>query len=177
LAEIVEFLRRPERFARVDARMPAGLLLTGPPGTGKTLLARALAGEAGVRFLAASGSEFVEKYVGVGASRVRELFRRAKAQAPTVIFIDDLDAIGTSRSDHDANAEHSQTLNELLVQMDGFTSSDHVVVVAATNRPEILDAALLRPGRFSRQVSVGLPSEEGRRAILAVHGAAKPLAD
>ena len=177
LAEIVEFLRTPERFARLDARMPSGLLLTGPPGTGKTMLARALAGEAGVRFYAASGSEFVEKYVGVGASRVRELFKRAVASAPSVVFIDEIDAIGGGRSEHDGNGETAQTLNELLVQMDGFGTSAHVVVVAATNRPEILDAALLRPGRFSRQISVGLPSEEGRRSILAVHGAAKPLAD
>ena len=176
LAEIVEFLRTPEKFARVDARMPSGLLLTGPPGTGKTMLARALAGEAGVRFYSASGSEFVEKYVGVGASRVRDLFKRAKATAPSVVFIDEIDAIGASRDQPDGNSERSQTLNELLVQMDGFASSDHVVVVAATNRPEVLDVALLRPGRFSRQISVGLPSEEGRRAILAVHGAAKPLA-
>jgi cell division protease FtsH len=173
LAEIVEFLRTPERFARLDARMPSGLLLTGPPGTGKTMLARALAGEAGVRFYAASGSEFVEKYVGVGASRVRDLFKRAVASAPSVVFIDEIDAIGGGRSEHDGNGETAQTLNELLVQMDGFATSDHVVVVAATNRPEILDAALLRPGRFSRQISVGLPSEDGRRSILAVHGAAK----
>jgi cell division protease FtsH len=176
LAEIVEFLRTPERFARVDARMPAGLLLTGPPRTGKTMLARALAGEAGVRFYASSGSQFMEKFVGVGASRVRELFKRAAANAPAVIFIDEIDAVGGSRGGHDGNSERDQTLNELLVRMDGFSASDRVVVVAATNRPEILDAALLRPGRFSRQISVGLPSEEGRRAILAVHSNSKPLA-
>jgi cell division protease FtsH len=176
LAEIVEFLRTPERFALVDARMPAGLLLSGPPGTGKTMLARALAGEAGVHFYAASASEFVEKFVGVGASRVRDLFRRALANAPAVIFIDELDAIGRSRNSHDGNGEREQTLNELLVQMDGFAVSDHIVVVGATNRPDVLDDALLRPGRFSRQISVGLPSVEGRQAILAVHGAPKPFA-
>jgi cell division protease FtsH len=176
LAEIVEFLRTPERFALVDARMPAGLLLSGPPGTGKTMLARALAGEAGVRFYAASASEFVEKFVGVGASRVRDVFRRALANAPAVIFIDELDAIGGSRNGHDGNSEREQTLNELLVQMDGFVASDHVVVVGATNRPDVLDDALLRPGRFSRQISVGLPSVEGREAILGVHGASKPFA-
>ena len=175
LAEIVDFLRRPEKFARVNARMPSGLLLTGPPGTGKTMLARALAGEAGVRFYSASGSEFVEKFVGVGASRVRDLFKRAAANAPSVIFIDEIDAIGASRGNHDGNSEREQTLNELLVQMDGFVASDHVFVVAATNRSEVLDAALLRPGRFSRQVSVGLPSADGRQAILAVHSTSKPL--
>jgi len=176
LAEVVEFLRTPERFALVDARMPAGLLLSGPPGTGKTMLARALAGEAGVSFYAASASEFVEKFVGVGASRVRDLFKRAISTAPSVIFIDEIDAIGRRRSDEDGNPEREQTLNELLVRMDGFASSDRVVVVAATNRPDVLDAALLRPGRFSRQITVGLPSAEGRRKILAVHSASKPLA-
>ena len=176
LAEVVEFLRTPEGFALVGARMPAGLLLSGPPGTGKTMLARALAGEAGVSFYAASGSEFVEKFVGVGASRVRDLFKRAMSTAPSVIFIDEIDAIGRRRADHDGHPEHEQTLNELLIQMDGFASSDLVVVVAATNRPDVLDAALLRPGRFSRQITLGLPSAEGRRQILTVHSASKPLA-
>jgi cell division protease FtsH len=176
LAEIVSFLRTPERFARVDARMPAGLLLTGPPGTGKTMLARALAGEAGVRFFSASGSEFVERFVGVGASRVRELFKRAISSAPSVVFIDEIDALGASRGNYDGNSEREQTLNELLVQMDGFAASSNVIVVAATNRPEVLDAALLRPGRFSRQIAIGLPSEDGRREILGVHSASKPLA-
>jgi len=175
LAEIVEFLRTPEKFQRLDARMPAGLLLTGPPGTGKTMLARALAGEAGVEFFSASGSEFVEKYVGVGASRVRELFKRAHAHAPAVVFIDEIDAIGGARGTGDGNSEREQTLNELLVQMDGFSATDAIVVIAATNRSEVLDPALLRPGRFSRRVAVGLPSEEGRRAILAVHSWSKPL--
>jgi cell division protease FtsH len=176
LAEIVEFLRTPEKFQRLDAKMPSGLLLTGPPGTGKTMLARALAGEAGVEFFTASGSEFVEKFVGVGASRVRDLFKRAKAHSPAVVFIDEIDAIGASRGNGDGNSEREQTLNELLVQMDGFASSDAVVVIAATNRSDVLDSALLRPGRFSRRVSVGLPSEEGRRAILRVHSSSKPLA-
>jgi cell division protease FtsH len=176
LAEIVAFLQTPEKFSRLDAHMPAGLLLTGPPGTGKTMLARALAGEAGVHFFAASASEFMEKYVGVGASRVRDLFKRATANAPSVIFLDELDAIGVSRGSIDGNSERDQTLNELLVRMDGFSGSDHVVVVAATNRPEILDPALLRPGRFSRQITIGLPSVEGRRAILGVHSNSKPLA-
>jgi cell division protease FtsH len=176
LAEIVAFLQTPEKFSRLNAHMPAGVLLTGPPGTGKTMLARALAGEAGVHFFAASASEFVEKYVGVGASRVRELFKRATASAPSVIFLDELDAIGVSRGNMDGNGERDLTLNELLVRMDGFSGSDHVVVVAATNRPEILDPALLRPGRFSRQITVGLPSAEGRRAILGVHSGSKPLA-
>jgi cell division protease FtsH len=176
LAEIVAFLKTPEKFSRLDAHMPAGLLLTGPPGTGKTMLARALAGEAGVRFYAASASEFVEKYVGVGASRVRELFKRATTNAPSVIFLDELDAVGASRGNIDGNGEREQTLNELLVRMDGFSASDNVVVVAATNRPEILDPALLRPGRFSRQITIGLPSAEGRRAILGVHSNSKPLA-
>jgi len=177
LSEMVDFLRTPEKFAKVNARMPAGLLLHGPSGTGKTLLAKALAGEAGVRYFAASGSEFVETYVGVGAKRVRELFKRAVAAAPSVIFLDEIDALGRARSEHDGNSERESTLNELLVQMDGFSSSAQVVVVAATNRPDVLDPALLRPGRLSRQIAVGTPSEEGRREILGVHSVDRPLAD
>jgi cell division protease FtsH len=180
LREIVEFLREPERFARVGARIPSSVLLYGPPGTGKTLIAKALAGEAGVPYFAASGSEFVEMYVGVGAKRVRELFARARrCEGGAVIFFDEIDAIGRHRSSGAApggNEEREQTLNQLLVELDGFDTSSKVVVVAATNRLDILDKALLRPGRFGRQVPVDLPSRDGREAILQVHAAGKPLA-
>mgnify|MGYP001217567482 CR=1 FL=1 len=171
LVEVVEFLKNPERFARLGARIPKGVLLVGPPGTGKTLLARAVAGEAGVPFFSINGSEFVEVYVGVGASRVRKLFERAKAKAPCIVFIDELDAAGKSRGHGGVagNDEREQTLNQLLVEMDGFDPNSGVVVMAATNRPEILDPALLRPGRFDRQVVVDRPDLKGREAILRVH--------
>jgi cell division protease FtsH len=178
--EFEEFLRDPVRFARLGAKVPSGLLLHGPPGTGKTLLAKALAAEAGVDFFAASGSDFLERYVGVGAARVRELFARARrADGGAVVFIDELDAIGKQRSDaSDAGSgERDQTLNQLLVELDGFEPRRHVVCVAATNRMELLDRALLRPGRLSRHVLVDLPSAEGRRAILEVHARGKPLAE
>ncbi len=178
--EFVEFLKSPERFARVGARMPAGVLLHGPPGTGKTLLAKALAAEAGVDFFAASGAEFVERYVGVGASRVRELFTRGRnAEGGAVVFIDELDALGRRRSDgggQGGNDEYEHTLNQLLIEMDGFTGNERLVCVGATNRLDVLDAALLRPGRFSRQVGVELPSAQGRLAILRVHARGRPLA-
>ena len=179
LREFVTFLRDPSRFARVGARMPSGLLLHGPPGTGKTLLAKALAGEAEVSFFAVSGSDFMDRYVGVGASRVRQLFERARrAESGAVVFIDELDAIGKRRSGAgDAgNDERDHTLNQLLVELDGFQTSDRVVCVAATNRMELLDPALLRPGRLSRHVLIDLPSAQGRRAILGVHANGKPLA-
>jgi cell division protease FtsH len=179
IAEFVEFLKDPERFARVGARMPAGVLLHGPPGTGKTLLAKALAAEAGVDFFAASGAEFVERYVGVGASRVRELFDRGRSSPDgAVIFIDELDALGRRRSDsgQGGNDEYEHTLNQLLIEMDGFTGNERLVCVGATNRLDVLDPALLRPGRFSRQVAVELPSAEGRLAILQVHARGRPLA-
>jgi cell division protease FtsH len=179
VSEFVEFLQDPERFSRVGARMPAGLLLHGPPGTGKTLLAKALAAEAGVDFFAASGAEFVERYVGVGASRIRDLFARGRAaESGAVIFIDELDAVGRRRSEgsHGGNDEYEHTLNQLLIEMDGFTGNERPVCVGATNRLDMLDPALLRPGRFSRQVAVELPSAEGRLAILGVHSRGRPLA-
>ena len=179
LQEVVDFLRNPEKYTRLGARIPKGILLVGPPGTGKTLIAKAVAGEAGVQFLSISGSDFVELYVGVGASRVRDLFEQAKKQAPAIIFIDEIDAVGRQRGaglggGHD---EREQTLNQLLVEMDGFKSSDGVIVIAATNRVDILDNALLRPGRFDRQVYVGAPDAKGRAAILRVHAKNKPLAE
>ncbi len=179
LCEIVEFLREPKKFLDLGARIPHGVLLVGPPGTGKTLLAKAVAGEAGVGFLSISGSDFVEMYVGVGASRVRDLFEQAKKIAPAIVFIDEIDAVGRQRGTglgggHD---EREQTLNQLLVEMDGFGSNQGVVVLAATNRADILDPALLRPGRFDRQVYVGLPDIQGREEILQVHTKKKPLAE
>jgi cell division protease FtsH len=173
LVEIVDFLKMPERYTQIGARIPKGVLLVGPPGTGKTLLAKAVAGEAGVPFFSISGSEFVEMFVGVGSSRVRDLFEQAKKQAPCIVFIDELDAIGKSRSSngfYGGNDEREQTLNQLLSEMDGFAAEgDTVIVLAATNRPEILDPALLRPGRFDRQVLVDRPALSGREAILKIH--------
>ena len=179
LAEIVDFLRDPQRFVELGARIPKGVLLVGPPGTGKTLLARAVAGEAGVEFLSISGSDCVEMYVGVGASRVRDLFEQAKKAAPCIIFIDEIDAVGRQRGTglgggHD---EREQTLNQLLVEMDGFGTNDGVVVLAATNRADILDPALLRPSRFDRQIYVGYPDIKGREDVLKIHTANKPLAE
>jgi len=178
LVEIVEFLKDPRKFAAVGARIPKGVLLVGPPGTGKTLLARAVAGEAGVPFFSISGSDFVEMFVGVGASRVRDLFENAKKNAPCIIFIDEIDAVGRQRGaglggGHD---EREQTLNQLLVEMDGFGANEGIIIVAATNRPDILDPALLRPGRFDRQITVDRPDVKGREAILKVHSRNKPLA-
>ena len=170
--EIIEFLKDPDRFTRLGAKLPKGVLLVGPPGTGKTLLAKATAGEAGVPFFSMSGSDFVEMFVGVGAARVRDLFVQAKAKAPCIVFIDEIDAIGGTRSSVGAlgrNDEREQTLNQLLAEMDGFEANTSVVIMAATNRPEILDPALLRPGRFDRQIQVTLPTEAGRRQILRIH--------
>ncbi|CAI9110367.1 OLC1v1010376C1 [Oldenlandia corymbosa var. corymbosa] len=175
--EIVEFLKTPEKFAAVGARIPKGVLLIGPPGTGKTLLAKAIAGEAGVPFFNLSGSEFIEMFVGVGASRVRDLFNKAKANSPCLVFIDEIDAVGRQRGTGigGGNDEREQTLNQLLTEMDGFTGNTGVIVLAATNRPDVLDQALLRPGRFDRQVAVGLPDVKGREDILKVHSNNKKL--
>ncbi|HZF73901.1 MAG TPA: ATP-dependent metallopeptidase FtsH/Yme1/Tma family protein, partial [Gemmatimonadaceae bacterium] len=179
LQEIIEFLKDPQKFTKLGGRLPKGALLVGPPGTGKTLLARAVAGEAGRPFFSMSGSDFVEMFVGVGASRVRDLFEQGKAHAPCIIFIDEIDAVGRHRGaglggGHD---EREQTLNQLLVEMDGFDSNDGVILIAATNRPDVLDPALLRPGRFDRQIVVDAPDLRGREGILKVHLRNKPIAD
>ncbi len=177
LTEIVDFLREPERFTGLGARIPKGVLLTGPPGTGKTLLSKAVAGEAGVPFFSVSGSEFVEMFVGVGASRVRDLFEQAKRHSPCIVFVDEIDAVGRQRrvGFGGAHDEREQTLNQLLVEMDGFDTNTHVIVIAATNRPDVLDPALLRPGRFDRHVTLDRPDIRGRRQILDVHCRNKPL--
>jgi cell division protease FtsH len=179
LDEIKDFLAKPEKYAPLGAKIPKGVLLFGPPGTGKTLLARAVAGEAGVPFYSISGSDFVEMFVGVGAARVRDLFNQAKANAPAIVFIDEIDAVGRQRGagmggGHD---EREQTLNQLLVEMDGFEENSKVILIAATNRPDVLDPALLRPGRFDRQIAVDRPDLKGREAILQVHAKGKPLSD
>ena len=178
LQEIVEFLKSPEKFQRLGGRIPKGVLLNGPPGTGKTLLARAVAGEAGVPFFSISGSEFIQMFVGVGASRVRDMFKTAKENSPCILFIDEIDAVGRIRGaglggGHD---EREQTLNQILTEMDGFSPSESVIVLAATNRPDVLDPALLRPGRFDRHVTVDRPTKKGRLEILKVHTRNMPLA-
>ncbi|GGA30594.1 ATP-dependent zinc metalloprotease FtsH [Okeania sp. KiyG1] len=177
LQEVVSFLKKPEKFTAIGAKIPKGVLLVGPPGTGKTLLAKAIAGEAGVPFFSISGSEFVEMFVGVGASRVRDLFRKAKENAPCIIFIDEIDAVGRQRGAGigGGNDEREQTLNQLLTEMDGFEGNTGIIIIAATNRPDVLDAALLRPGRFDRQVTVDLPAYNGRLGILEVHARNKKL--
>jgi cell division protease FtsH len=177
LQEVVTFLKEPERFTAVGAKIPKGVLLVGPPGTGKTLLARAIAGEAGVPFFSMAASEFVELFVGVGASRVRDLFRKAKEKAPCIIFIDEIDAVGRQRGAGigGGNDEREQTLNQLLTEMDGFEENSGVILLAATNRPDVLDTALMRPGRFDRQIHVDLPDRRGREAILSVHARSRPL--
>merc|ERR1719171_229817 len=183
LEETVDFLKNPERYTNMGAKIPRGVLLDGPPGTGKTLLARAVAGEAGVPFISASGSEFVEMFVGVGASRVRDLFSQAKKNAPCIVFIDEIDAVGRARSSGGGgmggggNDEREQTLNQILTEMDGFEGNQGVIVIAATNRADVLDSALLRPGRFDRRVPVDLPDMKGREDILKVHIRGKPIAD
>merc|ERR1719506_994788 len=179
LAEVVDFLKKPAKYSALGAKIPRGVMMEGPPGTGKTLLARAVAGEAGVPFVSASGSEFVEMFVGVGASRVRDLFGQAKKNAPCIVFIDEIDAIGGQRGGNNGggNDEREQTLNQILTEMDGFDGNSGVIVLAATNRADMLDAALVRPGRFDRRVSVDLPDVDGRLQILKVHARGKPLAD
>ncbi|MCR5207615.1 MAG: AAA family ATPase, partial [Eubacterium sp.] len=178
LTELVDFLKQPEKYTQLGARIPKGVLLVGPPGTGKTLLAKAVAGEADAPFLSISGSDFVEMYVGVGASRVRDLFEQAKKKAPAIVFIDEIDAVGRHRGAGlgNTNDEREQTLNQLLVEMDGFGTNTGVIVIAATNRPDVLDPALLRPGRFDRQITVNRPDLQGREDILRVHSKDKPLA-
>ena len=178
LKEVVEFLREPQKFIQLGARIPKGVLLVGPPGTGKTLIAKAVSGEAGVPFFSISGSEFVEMFVGVGASRVRDLFDQAKRHSPCIVFVDEIDAVGRHRGaglggSHD---EREQTLNQMLVEMDGFDTDTNIIIMAATNRPDILDPALLRPGRFDRRVVLDRPDMRGREAILKVHVKGKPLA-
>ena len=177
LKEVVEFLKSPKKFSDLGARIPKGVLLVGPPGTGKTLFAKAVAGEAGVPFFSISGSDFVEMFVGVGASRVRDLFDTAKKNMPCIVFIDEIDAVGRQRGAGlgGGNDEREQTLNQLLVQMDGFESNDGIIIMAATNRADVLDPALMRPGRFDRQITVNLPDVRGREAILKVHARNKPL--
>jgi cell division protease FtsH len=177
LREIVEFLKHPERFTTLGARIPKGVLMVGPPGTGKTLISKAVAGEAGVPFFSISGSEFVEMFVGVGASRVRDLFKQARKHAPCIVFVDEIDAVGRQRgvSVGGGNEEREQTLNQLLVEMDGFDSTTNIIVIAATNRPDVLDPALLRPGRFDRRVTLETPDVAGRRQIIGVHARSKPI--
>ncbi|MFL6041481.1 MAG: ATP-dependent metallopeptidase FtsH/Yme1/Tma family protein, partial [Gaiellales bacterium] len=177
LEEIVQFLREPKRFQRLGARVPKGVLLYGPPGTGKTLLAKAVAHESGATFYFQSASSFVEMYVGLGASRIRKLFETARKNQPAIVFIDELDAVGTTRSGNSQNREHDQTLNQLLVELDGFDESQQLIVMAASNRLEDLDPALLRPGRFDRQIHVSTPDLTGRVAIFEVHTRGKPLSD
>src|SRR5207237_1770468 len=175
LLEIVEFLKEPKRFQKLGARVPKGILLYGPPGTGKTLLAKAAANESGAHFFSASASSFVEMFAGLGAARIRKLFEEARKNAPSIIFIDELDAVGIARSGHGFNREHDQTLNQLLVELDGFSDRDQVVVMGASNRLQDLDPALLRPGRFDRQVLISPPDLAGREEILHVHTRGKPL--
>ena len=179
LQEVVTFLKEPESFIRLGAKIPRGVLLVGPPGTGKTLLAKAIAGEAGVPFFSMAASEFVELFVGVGASRVRDLFRQAKEKSPCIVFIDEIDAVGRQRGAGigGGNDEREQTLNQLLTEMDGFADNSGVILLAATNRADVLDTALMRPGRFDRRIHVDLPDRRGREAILAVHGRTRPLAE
>jgi len=178
MIEIVDFLKEPERFLKMGAKIPKGILLCGKPGTGKTLIARAIAGEAKVPFISMSGSEFIEMFAGLGASRVRKLFEKARKLAPCIIFIDEIDAIGSRRtSSSGAESENNQTLNQLLVEMDGFEKNDTIIVLAATNRPEMLDKALLRPGRFDRQITIAPPDLRGRQEILEIYSKEKKLSD